>query len=492
MTDTSIYQDIALRTDGAFMLGVVGPVRTGKSTFIKRFMETLVIPRIENTYARERARDELPQSGSGKTIMTAEPKFVPEEAVSISLDGGTALSVRLVDCVGYMVDGAAGQFEEGDERLVTTPWFDHEVTLTEAAEKGTYKVISEHSTIGIVVTCDGTVCDIPRESYVNAEQRVIRELKEIGKPFVVVLNSTEPRSERAVSIAREISEQYGVQCMSVNCLELNENDIGGIVRSVLEEFPVKALGFYLPEWLDALSDTHALKCEMFSQIYSSGKNVLKVKDCKQAICALEKYEHISGGEITGTDLGNGKVNISLKVPRALYYCVISESTGVEVANDADLISILSEMSAVKKEYDRVKTALENVKANGYGVVIPDSSQMNMLEPQIVRHGGKYTVKLKANAPAIHMIMTNVETEVTPAIGGETASEDIINFLLQGFDGDVNRIWQSNIFGKSLNDIAEEGLTSKIEALPEGAKKKLRETMERMINEGSSGLICILL
>lgn len=492
MTDTSIYQDIAARTDGAFMLGVVGPVRTGKSTFIKRFMETLVIPNIENPYARERARDELPQSGSGRTIMTAEPKFVPEDAVSISLDEGKSLSVRLVDCVGYMVDGASGQFEDGDERLVTTPWFDREVTLTEAAEKGTYKVINEHSTIGIVVTCDGSICDIPRESYVSAEERVITELKAIGKPFIVLLNSAYPRSEAAVAISRDISEKYSVQCICVNCLELDEEGIGSILRSVLEEFPVKALGFYLPEWVDALPDTGGLKSELFSQIVSSSKNISKIKDCSEVIAALEKYEHISFAEITDSDLGSGTVEIRLNMPRKLYYEVISDKTGIDVRNDGDLISILSEMSDIKKEYDRIKTALEAVKTTGYGVVIPDSAQMNMQEPQIVKQGGKYTVKLKANAPAIHMIMTDVETEVTPAIGGETASEDIINFLLQGFDGDVNRIWQSNIFGKSLNDIAEEGLTSKIEALPESAKKKLRETLERIINEGSGGLICILL
>lgn len=492
MTDTSIYQDIAARTDGAFMLGVVGPVRTGKSTFIKRFMETLIIPNIENAYVRERALDELPQSGSGRTIMTAEPKFVPEEAVSISLDSGDTLSVRLVDCVGYMVDGAVGQFEDGDERLVTTPWFDREVTLTEAAEKGTYKVITEHSTIGIVVTCDGTICDIPREKYVSAEERVINELKAIGKPFIVLLNSASPRSENAAAISREITEQYGVQCITVNCLELDEETIGSIVKSVLKEFPVRALGFYLPEWLDALSDSGGLKSELFARILNSSRSVKKIKDCSEVLCELEAYEHISAAEIIGSDLGNGSVEIQLKIPRRLYYEVISSNTGLEVNNDGDLISILSEMSVVKKEYDRIKTALESVKENGYGVVIPDSSQMNMQEPQIVRQGGKYTVKLKANAPAIHMIRTEVETEVTPAIGGETASEDIINFLLQGFDGDVNRIWQSNIFGKSLNDIAEEGLTSKIEALPENAKKKLRETLERIINEGSSGLICILL
>lgn len=492
MTDTYIYRDIAARTNGAFMLGVVGPVRTGKSTFIKRFMEKLTIPQIDNTYMRERAKDELPQSGSGKTIMTAEPKFVPEDAVTISVDENTQLSVRLVDCVGYMVDGAAGQFEDGEERLVTTPWFDHEVTLTEAAEKGTYKVIAEHSTIGIVVTCDGSICDIPRERYIQAETRVISELQEIGKPFVVLLNSTAPQSESAQLIAADISVQYGVKCLAVNCLELDEAGIGEIIHSVLEEFPLKSIGFYLPEWLDALPDDNELKKDMYEKICTCGEDASRIKDCRRTAAALAECENVCSAKIKKTDLGTGAITISVQLPRALYYKTISDQTGIEVKNDGDLIATLAEMSAVKQDYDKLRTALEDVRTKGYGVVMPDSSQMHLEEPQIVRQGGKYSVKLKANAPAIHMLMTNIETEVTPAIGGETASEDIINFLLQGFDGDVNRIWQSNIFGKSLYDIAEEGLTNKIESLPEGAKSKLQETLQRIINEGSGGLICILL
>lgn len=492
MTDTNIYRDIAARTDGAFMLGVVGPVRTGKSTFIKRFMETLVIPQIENTYMKERARDELPQSGSGKTIMTAEPKFVPENAVTIKLGDSAELSVRLVDCVGYMVDGAAGQFEEGAERLVTTPWFDHEVTMTDAAEKGTYKVITEHSTIGIVITTDGTICDIPREKYVVPEERVINELKAIGKPFVVLLNSAYPDSETAVSLAAEISEQYDVRCIRVNCLRMDVDDIAGIMESVLEEFPLKSIGIYLPEWLEALPEDNELRNELFGSIMECTSGVSKIKDCFSSINALSENESVSDVSLYRSDLGTGAVSITVCIPRSLYYQTISEQTGIEVKNDGDLILTLAEMSAVKQDYDKLKAALDDVRTKGYGVVMPDSSQMQLEEPQIVRQGGKYSVKLKANAPAIHMLMTNIETEVTPALGGETASEDIINFLLQGFEGDVNRIWQSNIFGKSLYDIAEEGLTSKIESLPQNAKIKLQETLQRIINEGSGGLICILL
>lgn len=492
MTDTNIYRDIAVRTDGAFMLGVVGPVRTGKSTFIKRFMETLVIPRIDNTYMKERARDELPQSGSGRTIMTAEPKFVPENAVTVTLGDNAELSVRLVDCVGYMVDGASGQFEDGTERLVTTPWFDHEVTISEAAEKGTYKVITEHSTVGIVITTDGSVCEIPRERYEAPEERAINELRAIGKPFVVLLNSAAPESDTAIAIAADISERYDVRCIRVNCLTMTEEDIAGIIRSVLEEFPLKSMGVFLPEWLEALPEDNELRSRLFEDIMDAGCNMCRIKDCYGTVERLSQCESVSEVSIDRNDLATGTVTVTVCLPRSLYYRTISEQTGIQINNDGDLITTLAEMSAVKADYDKLKDALSDVRSKGYGVVMPDSTQMQLEEPQIVRQGGKYSVRLKANAPAIHMLMTNIETEVTPAIGGETASEDIINFLLQGFDGDVNRIWQSNIFGKSLYDIAEEGLTSKIEALPENAKYKLQQTLQRIINEGSGGLICILL
>ena len=492
MSNSNLYSELATRTNGAILLGVVGPVRTGKSSFIKRFMETLVIPRIENSFLRERAKDELPQSASGKTIMTAEPKFVPENAVSIRLGDNTELSVRLVDCVGYMVEGAAGQMEDGQERMVTTPWFDHEVTITEAAEKGTYKVITEHSSIGIVVTTDGTIGEIPRENYEAAEARTIEELKAIGKPFLVLLNSTVPQSEACASLAQSIARKYGVRCMPVDCLHMSEKDIDSILRSVLEEYPLKAVGIFLPEWLDALPKENELRTELYNTIAEASANMEKIKDCGAFLEQLNQHEQIESARLMQNNLGSGQSEIVIQLPRALYYASISAQTGLDIENDRDLILFLSEMSAVKADYDRLQSALEDVRTKGYGVVMPDSSQMLLEEPQIVRQGGKYSVKLKANAPAIHMIMTDVETEVTPAIGGEGASEDIINFLLQGFDGDVNRIWQSNIFGKSLNDIAEEGLAAKIESLPENVKEKLRDTLERIINEGSGGLICILL
>lgn len=492
MTETGIYHDIAARTEGAFLLGVVGPVRTGKSTFIKRFMEMMVIPEINNEYMRERAKDELPQSGSGRTIMTAEPKFIPEEAVDIELEGNTRLSVRLVDCVGYMVNGAAGQFENGEERLVSTPWYDHEITMSDAAEKGTHKVITEHSTIGIVVTTDGTVCDIPRAQYEEPEERVINELKTIGKPFSVILNSSEPDSEAAKALAEEISYKYGVNCLCMNCLEMTRADINSVMLSVLEDFPLQSMAVYLPDWVDSMPNSTALKQQLFNEIAQAGCDAQKIRDCSLFASKLGCCSEISSAGIENSDLGTGEISVRIQMPRSLYYKTISDETGLEVNNDGELMAMLTAMSEMKADYDSMRSAIESVREFGYGVVMPDASQMELEEPQIVKQNGKYTVKLKASAPAIHMLMTRIETEVTPTIGGETASEDILNFLLQGFDGDVNKIWQSNIFGKSLNDIAEEGLTSKIEALPDSAKMKLRLTLQRIVNEGSGGLICILL
>ena len=492
MSDASIYADIAQRTGGAVMIGVVGPVRTGKSTFIKRFMETMVIPNIDNEYSRERARDELPQSGSGRTIMTSEPKFVPEEAVNMTIDGEVQLSVRLVDCVGYMVDGAAGQFENGEERLVATPWAENEISMSEAAELGTHKVITEHSTIGIVITTDGSICGIEREKYLPAEERVIRELKEIGKPFAVIVNSTSPLSREAAETADTIRRRHGVPCLCLDCLNMDEADIRKVMRAVLEDFPIESVGFFLPDWLQALPESNALKSEVYADIIESFSSVCRFRDLEKALASISEKEEISGAERSAGAFGEGKGYVTLMLPRELYYRSISEETGVEIRNDGELFSALSEMSAVKGEYDRIREALQSVREKGYGVVLPDMEQMQLEEPKIVRQGGKYSVRLKANAPAIHLMMTNIETEVTPAIGGETASEDIINFLLQGFDGDINRIWQSNIFGKSLYDIACESLTNKICSLSDNARSKLQHTLERIINEGSAGLICILL
>ena len=492
MTDHNIYRELALRTQGACMLGVVGPVRTGKSTFIKRFMETMVIPAMENDFSRQRARDELPQSGSGRSIMTAEPKFVPEEPVSIALGENSSLSVRLVDCVGYMVEGAAGQMEDGAERMVTTPWFDHEVTMTEAAEKGTALVIREHASVGIVVTCDGSVCDLPRDAYVEPERRVIRELQEIGKPFVVLLNSAEPAGERAREIAGQLEEAYGVSCRCVNCLTMGEQEFVQILRLILEDFPLRALQFDLPEWMRALSAEEPLKKQLYEAIRKAGEGLTRLRDQRTLLERLKTEEILSGVRTVGEDLGRGTAEIELQMPRKLYYQLLSERSGLPVQNDGELMTLMSEMCGIRKEYERLRGALEDVRTAGYGVVLPAAEEMQMEEPQIVRQGGKYAVKLRASAPAIHLLRTQIECEVNPDIGGDGASEDILGFLLQGFDGDVNRIWESKIFGRSLNELAEESLNARILSLPDNARERLRETLQRLINEGSGGLICILL
>lgn len=492
MTENNIVLELAQRTKGSCMIGVVGPVRTGKSTFIKRFMETLVIPAIGDEFTRERARDELPQSGSGRSIMTAEPKFVPEEPVSIPLGENSNLNVRLVDCVGYMVEGANGQEEDGHERMVTTPWFDHEVTMTEAAEAGTSLVIRKHADIGIVVTSDGSICDLPRSVYLEPEERVIRELQQIGKPFVVLLNSQNPESEQAIHIAESIRKTYDVSCLSMNCQRLGEADITRILRLALEDFPLRAMQFYLPDWLQALAEDDEMKKQVYTAILRAGEGAARLRDQEFVINRLQNEDLISSVKTVGEDLGEGSVKIELQLPRGLYYDLLTERSGVEVKNDGELLACMSELKKIRSEYDRLHDALDAVRETGYGVVLPTAEEMELEEPQIVQKGGKYAVKLHASAPAIHLLRTQIDCEVNPAIGGDGASEEILGFLLQGFEGDVNRIWDSKIFGRSLNDLAEESLSARIQALPENARERFRLTLQRMINEQSSRLICILL
>ena len=492
MTESKIYEQLAARTGGACMLGVVGPVRTGKSTFIKRFMETLVLPRIDNEYMRQRAWDELPQSGSGRSIMTAEPKFVPEEPVRISLGENSGLSVRLVDCVGYMVEGAVGQLEDGQERMVTTPWFDHEVSMSQAAEQGTALVIRQHADIGIVVTTDGSVCELPREAYREPESRVIRELQEIGKPFVVLLNSADPAGEEALSTAEEIRERFHVSCIPVNCQELQEAQLQEILRVVLEAFPLRSLGFFLPSWVMSPGAGETLLEPISEAIRGAGEGIETLGQLPAVLERLASCELFSAVQTCAEDLGRGSAQIRLELPRARYFELLSSVSGMDIPDDSALLAALTELSEAKQDYDHVRQALADVRETGYGVVLPDAAELRLEEPQIVRQNGKYAVKLRAGAPAIHMLRTQVECEVNPAIGGDGASEDVLGFLLQGFDGDVNRIWESKIFGKSLNDLAEESLSARIASLPENARLRLRETLQRLINEDSSGLICILL
>lgn len=487
----TIYQDIARQTGGNIYIGVVGPVRTGKSTFIKRFMETLVIPGIGDEYRRERARDELPQSGSGRTVMTSEPKFVPEEAVEISA-GGAAFSVRLIDSVGYLVEGAVGTDEEGQPRMVTTPWFDHEITMAEAAEVGTRKVIAEHSTIGIVMTTDGSITDIPREAYVPAEERSVRELKALGKPFLLVLNSAEPESAAAKALRGELEEKYDVDCVLVSCLTLTEGDVTKIIRAALQEFPVAEIDVFLPSWLDALAPDHPLKEKLYAALGEGLSGVRRLRDAEGAVAALAAIDGVESAALREVRADAGTVALSGDLPRGLFYRILSEESGVEVADDGDLLGLLTEMARDRRAYDRVREALREVHERGYGVVMPDAGELTLNEPEIVRQGGKYSVRLRASAPSIHMILANIETEVFPAIGSEKQSEDVINYLLQEFEGDAGKIWESNMFGKSLYDIASEGLQAKIRKMPADSQGKLQEALQRIVNEGANGMICILL
>lgn len=492
MESSKIYEDIAQRTQGDIYIGVVGPVRTGKSTFIKRFMETLVIPNIDNVYRRERARDELPQSGSGRTVMTAEPKFVPEEAVSIHVGGGAAFNVRLIDCVGYMVNGAMGQFENNAPRMVTTPWFDYEIPMTEAAEVGTRKVIAEHSTIGIVITTDGTVTDIPREDYTQAEERVITELKQLGKPFIVLLNSALPESPRAAALRQEIAEKYDVTCMAVNCMELDEKDITDIIKGVLFEFPVCEIGIFLPPWVEALAYGHPIKKSLFEALLTGAESLRRIHDVETMVEALDGHADISSARVTGINLGTGVAAAVVDLPRELFYKTLGEQSGFEISDDGDLISLLTGLSKVKNEYDRIASALRDVRETGYGIVMPSEEELRLEEPEIVRQAGRYGVRLRASAPSIHLIRADIETEVSPIVGSEKQSEELVQYLLSEFDGAPEKIWQSNLFGKSLHELVSEGLNNKLKRMPDDARSKLQETLQRIINEGNGGLICIIL
>lgn len=490
--ESNIYKSIATRTGGDIYIGLSGPVRTGKSTFIKNFVEQLVIPNIDNVYIKERARDELPQSGSGKTIMTAEPKFVPEEAVKVSLDGTVSFNVRLIDCVGYMVEGAIGQLEGDVPRMVSTPWFDYDIPLAQAAEIGTRKVITEHSTIGLVVTTDGSFGDIPRENYIDAEERIIREFEEISKPYCILLNSARPLSPEAQGLAKELEEKYSVSVIAVDCLNLDAEDIEEILSTVLYEFPAKEFCFTLPEWIGTLPVGNTIRESVYEQILSSCEGVCKIRDAKSAIDSLTRCEQIVKASLDNINLGEGQVNATVSVPQSLFFDILSEQSGVRVRNEGDLLPLLSQMAHIRDEYQRMEGALSQVRQTGYGIVMPTISELKLEEPQIIKTGGQYGVKLKASAPSIHMIRADIETEISPIVGSEKQSEDMIHYLLSEFEDSPERIWASNIFGKSLSELVNEGLNNKLYKMPEDARGKIQETLQRIINEGSGGLICIIL
>ncbi|MDR3207878.1 MAG: stage IV sporulation protein A, partial [Oscillospiraceae bacterium] len=469
MEKHSIYEDIAQRTGGDIYIGVVGPVRTGKSTFIKKFMESLVLPNIENVSRRERARDEMPQSGSGRTVMTAEPKFIPEEAVALNLGGAVNVKVRLIDCVGYMVPGAVGQFEDGRPRMVNTPWFDYEVPMSEAAETGTRKVIAEHSTIGLVVTTDGTVTELPREEYLESEERVIQELKALGKPFLVLVNSAYPESPLAQMVCDEIANRHGVACLATNCQELDEEDITRIIKGLLFEFPLGQLGLFLPPWVETLPYDHAIKSELYAALLESAAHLERIRDLDDAIEALRTASHISAIRVDKIDLGTGEASATVDLPRELFYRTLGEQSGFSIADDGQLMELLAGLARVKSEYDKVESALLDVREHGYGIVMPAAEELTLEEPEIVKQGGRYGVRLRASAPSIHMIRADITTEVSPIVGNEKQSEELIHYLLAEFDDEPDKIWQSNIFGKSLHDLVSEGLHNKLKKMPEDAR-----------------------
>ena len=485
----NIYQDIAARTGGNIYIGVVGPVRTGKSTLIKRIMEELVIPGIDDPYRRERARDELPQSGSGKTIMTSEPKFVPEEAVEISPDGTTTLRVRMIDSVGYMVNGAVGADEDGTPRMVTTPWFDYEIPMTEAAEIGTKKVMDEHCSIGIVVTTDGTITDIPRSDYISAETRAIRDMKATGKPFLVIINSRNPGGEAAAAVRNHLRSEFSIPTVIADCQALDIGGIAGLLQELLYAFPMQELRVYLPRWMDALEPEHPVKAALYEALLQKAQQIASLGQAEMSLSSLQELEHVMDFSIRNVDLATGTVSCVLGFPETLFYEILSAKAGMDIQNDAQLISLLTDLSRIKQEYDKISDALSSVKATGYGIVMPTAEEMKLENPEILRKGSSFGVKLKAGAPSIHMIRVDIDTEINPLVGDEKQSMDLIDRLS---NESPEKLWQSNIFGKSVYELIQEGLTSKLIRTPEDVRSKFRGSLTRIVNEGASGLICLIL
>lgn len=491
MDNFNVYKDIQARTGGEIYIGVVGPVRTGKSTFIKRFMELLVLPAMEDEHMRSLSRDELPQSAAGKTIMTTEPKFIPKEAARITLTDGIEAKVRLIDCVGFMAEGAAGHIENGEERLVKTPWFDQEIPFTQAAEIGTRKVIGVHSTIGIVVTADGSFGEIKRQGYIGAENRTIEELKNLGKPFVVLLNSARPYSDETARLAKEMSSNYGVSVLPVNCEQLKKDDIYHILEKVLKEFPVTQLDFHIPKWLEILPATHWLK----AQVIQGTKNLLKeVNHMKDVAAKLEeqKADGIRSMNIRQMRMSDGRVSIQVEMDDGYYYQILSDLTGIPIEGEYQLLRTLGTLAAMQKEYEQVKNALSQVRMKGYGVVMPERSEIVLDEPQVIKHGNKYGVKMKAEAPSINMIKAHIETEIAPIVGSEQQAMDLIAYIKENARDNEDGVWNTNIFGKSIEQIVEDGIQAKISQMTEDCQMKLQDTLQKIINDSNGGMICIII
>ena len=493
MSNIDIYKDISSRTSGDIYIGVVGPVRTGKSTFIKNFMEMFVIPNIDSPYKQDRAKDELPQSAAGKTIMTTEPKFVPNESVEITIDKNIKMKTRLVDCVGYLVNDAIGHMEGDLPRMVKTPWNDEEIPFIEAAEMGTRKVITDHSTIGLVITTDGSITDIERENYVAAEERVIKELKSINKPFAILLNSKSPESNDTLSLRSSLESKYNAPVIVSDILNLKETDITNIFSRVLEEFPVSEIGFKLPTWFDMLDINYPLKQEVINIVKENFYNDTSIREINDIISNIKDSTNIFDSiSLDSANMENGNVKIIMNINNSHFFKVLSEKSNIDIASEKDIFKVIDDYSAIKSKYDKIAMALEEVNIKGYGIVTPQIEELKLEEPEIVKQGSKYGVKLKASAPSIHMIKADIETEVSPIVGSEKQSEDLVKYLLSEFENDPKQIWQSNIFGKSLHELVNEGLHNKLYRMPDEAQMKIQETLQRIINEGSGGLICIIL
>lgn len=490
MNTFHLYKDIQARTNGEIYIGVVGPVRTGKSTFIKRFMDLLVLPNMKDENAKRRTQDELPQSASGKTIMTTEPKFVPKEAASIQLDGDVTTKIRLIDCVGYMVKGAAGYEENDEERQVKTPWYDYEIPFTKAAAIGTQKVIHDHSTIGIVVTTDGTIGDIPRENYEEAEGKTIRELKSIGKPFVVLVNSKRPYGEEAKNVSMRIEETYGVPAMSVNCEQLREEDIHYIMQSVLFEFPISEVQFFIPKWVEMLAMEHPIKKELIAYVKNMMSGLQQIKDARKEMPKPEGV-YIEGIHMEDIVMDSGCIKIQIQIGESFYYDVLSELTGTSISGEYDLISTMKELAVLRKEYEGVKDAMNSVRLKGYGVVSPARDEIKLEEPVMIKQGNKYGVKIHSEAPSIHMIRANIETEIAPIVGNEQQAEDLMKYIKAAKETEQG-MWDTNIFGKSIEELVMDGMRNKIMMINDESQVKLQDTMQKIVNDSSGGMVCIII
>lgn len=490
MDSFQVYRDMKVRTNGEIYIGVVGPVRTGKSTFIKRFMDLLVLPNMTDEHARERTKDELPQSASGTTIMTTEPKFVPKEAASVKLSDDVEVKIRLIDCVGYMVEGASGHIENDTERQVKTPWFEYEIPFTKAAAIGTQKVIRDHATIGFVVTTDGSVTDLPRESYIPAEEKTVKELQSIGKPFLILLNCLKPYGEEAKALKEELQQKYNAPVFPVNCEQLKAEDINEIMRQILYQFPVTEVEFYLPKWVEMLSRDHRIKQDLLEHIRRFMGNM---DDIRSAVSCEEKADspYINEISVEKVEMDTGKVRVRIGFEQKYYYEVLSELTGTQIKGEYELISTMKELSAMKEEFSQIKDAFADVKIKGYGVVSPKKEEIRLDDPVIIKQGSKYGVKIRSEAPSIHMIRANIETEIAPIVGNEKQAEDLVEYIRQESETPEG-VWGTNIFGKSVEELVMDGIRSKIAMINDESQSKLQDSMQKIVNDSNGGMVCIII